>query len=79
MRIDRAEWRLPGDLYQCAITRFYGVDYACNLHTGVDKRCRGRKLGQAVKVQALRFARDVLKVNSVRTFHSTKYRSLPST
>ncbi|MHB8193452.1 MAG: FHA domain-containing protein [Bellilinea sp.] len=37
------------------------------------------RLGQAVKVQALRFARDVLKVNSVRTFHSTKCRSLPST
>ena len=55
-----------------AITRFDGVDYAYNLHTGVDKRYRGRKLGQAVKVHALRFARDGLKANSVRTHHNTK-------
>lgn len=52
-----------------AITRFAGTDYAYNLHTGVDKNYRGRKLGQAVKVQALRFAREVLKVSSVHTHH----------
>ncbi len=53
-----------------AITRFDGNDYAYNLHTGVDKRYRGRKLGQAVKVQALWYARDVLKVSSVHTNHN---------
>lgn len=45
--------------------------YAYNLHTGVDKRYRGRKLAQAVKVLALRYARDVLKVKSVHTHHNT--------
>jgi len=54
-----------------AITRFEGADYAYNLHTGVDKRYRGRKLAQAVKVPALRFARDVLKVREVRTNHNS--------
>jgi mycothiol synthase len=53
-----------------AITRFEGADYAYNLHTGVDKRYRGRKLAQAVKVLALRFAREVLKVSTVRTTHN---------
>jgi GNAT superfamily N-acetyltransferase len=53
-----------------AITRF--DDYAYNLHTGVDKRYRGRKLAQAVKAQALRYARDVLKVHTVRTHHNAK-------
>jgi mycothiol synthase len=53
-----------------AITRFEGADYAYNLHTGVDKRYRGRKLAQAVKVLALRFAREVLKVSTVRTNHN---------
>jgi GNAT superfamily N-acetyltransferase len=55
-----------------ATTRFAGADYAYNLFTGVDKRYRGRKLAQAVKVIALRYARDVLKVNTVRTHHNTK-------
>jgi GNAT superfamily N-acetyltransferase len=55
-----------------AITRFDGADYAYNLFTGVDKRYRGRKLAQAVKVIALRYARDVLQVNTVRTHHNTK-------
>ena len=53
-----------------AIARF--DDYAYNLHTGVDKRYRGRKLAQAVKVLALRYARDELKVNIVRTHHNSK-------
>lgn len=53
-----------------AITRF--GDYAYNLHTGVDKRYRGRKLAQAVKALALRYARDVLQVHTVRTHHNAK-------
>ncbi len=55
-----------------AITRLEGNDYAYNLFTGVDRLCRGRKLGQAVKVLALRYARDVLKVDKVRTHHNAK-------
>ncbi len=55
-----------------AITRFTGADYAYNLFTGVDKRYRGRKLAQAVKTLALRYARDVLKVDTVRTNHNSK-------
>jgi RimJ/RimL family protein N-acetyltransferase/GNAT superfamily N-acetyltransferase len=55
-----------------AITRMEGVDYAYNLFTGVDMPYRGRKLGQAVKVLALRYAREVLKVHSVHTRHNTK-------
>ena len=52
-----------------AISRF--ENHAYNLHTGVDRRYRGRKLAQAVKVLALRYARDVLKVNMVHTDHNT--------
>jgi GNAT superfamily N-acetyltransferase len=74
-----------------AITRMQGRNFAYNLFTGVDKRYRGRKLGQAVKVLALRYAREVLKVAVVRTNHITKnlpmiaidtkfgYRLLPGT
>ena len=54
-----------------AITRFEGADFAYNLHTGVDKRYRGRKLAQAVKVLALRYARQVLEVSTVRTHHNS--------
>jgi GNAT superfamily N-acetyltransferase len=54
-----------------AITRFEAADCAYNLHTGVDKRYRGRKLAQAVKVLALRYAREVLEVNTVRTHHNS--------
>jgi RimJ/RimL family protein N-acetyltransferase len=54
-----------------AITRFESADYAYNLHTGVDKRHRGRKLAQAVKVLALRYAREVLNVREVRTNHNS--------
>jgi len=53
-----------------AITRFNGADYAYNLFTGVDKTYRGRKLGQAVKTLALRFAREHLEVNTVKTHHN---------
>ena len=74
-----------------AITRRKGNDYAYNLFTGVDLPYRGRKLGQAVKVMALCYARDVLKANSVLTHHNTKnlpmiaidrklgYRQMPGT
>jgi len=53
-----------------AITRFMGVDYAYNLFTGVDERYRGKRLGTAVKVLALRFARDVIGAREVRTHHN---------
>ena len=55
-----------------AITRLEGNDYAYNLFTGVDQRYRGRKLGQAVKVSALRFARQALGAHQVRTHHNMK-------
>lgn len=53
-----------------AITRFEGTNYAYNLFTGVDRRYRGRKLAQAVKVLALRCARQALAVSEVRTHHN---------
>jgi RimJ/RimL family protein N-acetyltransferase len=54
-----------------AITRFEDSTDAYNLFTGVDRRYRGQKLAQAVKVLALRYARDVLKTPGVRTNHNT--------
>jgi GNAT superfamily N-acetyltransferase len=83
-RVCQADWYKPagqmvvldaasGDFVaMSAITRFQGSDFAYNLHTGVDKRYRGRKLAQAVKVHALRFAREVLEVHSVHTHHNIK-------
>src|SRR5690606_11222760 len=53
-----------------AITRFEGQDYAYNLFTGVDEVYRGRKLAQAVKAQALLYARDILEVKVVKTHHN---------
>lgn len=53
-----------------AISRF--DDYAYNLHTGVDRRYRGRGLAQAVKTLALRYARDILQVSTVRTHHNSR-------
>lgn len=79
----QAEWYQPGGqkvaidvasgewAAMSAITCFAGRDYAYNLFTGVDERYRGRKLGQAVKVTALRYAREVLGVHEVRTHHNT--------
>jgi len=55
-----------------AITQMEGTDYAYNLFTGVDMQYRGRRLGQAVKVLALRYARQVLKMSEVRTHHNTR-------
>jgi RimJ/RimL family protein N-acetyltransferase len=54
----------------CAITRFDGNEFANTLHIGVDMPYRGRKLGQAVRVLALRYARDGLNAASVRTTHN---------
>ncbi len=55
-----------------AISIVGNVDHAYNLFTGVDPAYRGRQLGQAVKVLALRYARSVLQVHSVQTDHNTK-------
>ncbi len=54
-----------------AITRFDGADYAYNLFTGVDVAYRGRGLGQAVKVLALRYAAHALGVTEIRTHHNS--------
>ena len=74
-----------------AITRYEVADYAYNLHTGVDRLYRERKLEQAVLALALRYARDVLKVRAVRTdenvlnqpmtaiYHELGYTRLPGT
>jgi RimJ/RimL family protein N-acetyltransferase len=53
-----------------AITRFEDTDHAYNLFTGVAPLYRGRKLAQAVKVLALRYAREKLDVDRVRTNHN---------
>ncbi len=55
-----------------AITRFEGAAHAYNLHTGVARPYRGRKLAQAVKITALRYARELLRVDEVRTHHNAK-------
>ena len=80
----RADWYRPGGqkvvidmtsgawVAMSAITRFEGSEEAYNLHTGVDRLYRGRKLGQAVRVAALRYAREALKVRSVRTHHNAQ-------
>jgi GNAT superfamily N-acetyltransferase len=58
-----------------AISRIQGREYAYNRFTGVDLPYRGRKLGQAVKLLALRYARSVFNAKIVRTHHNT--RNLP--
>lgn len=80
-RVCQTDWYKPGGQMvvidqvtgdwaaMSAISRF--ENHAYNLHTGVDRRYRGRKLAQTVKVMALRYARDVLKVNMVHTDHNT--------
>jgi len=85
-RVCQADWYKPGGqimaidmatgrwVAMSAISRFQ--NHAYNLHTGVDRRYRGRKLAQAVKVLALRHARDVLKVNIVHTDHNTMNHSM---
>ena len=54
-----------------AITVFEGADHAYNLFTGTDVRYRGRKLAQAVKIQALRVARS-FGVETVCTSHNSE-------
>lgn len=73
-----SDWYKPGGQFvaidtasgtwvaMCAITRFDGADHAYTLHIGVDSLYRGRKLGEAVQVLALRYARDMLKTHLVR-------------
>jgi RimJ/RimL family protein N-acetyltransferase len=83
-RVCRSDWYKPGGQMvvidtatgawaaMSAITRRPGNDFAYNLFTGVDQAYRGRKLAQAVKVLALRYARAVLEAKSVRTHHNVK-------
>jgi len=78
-KVCQTDWYMPGgqivaiDLTtntwaaMSAITRFEGSEHAYNLHTGVDQHYHGRKLAQATLVLALRYARDVLKVNRAHT------------
>ena len=78
-KVIQTDWYIPGgqiiaiDLTtntwaaMSAITRFEGNEHAFNLHTGVDRHYHGRKLAQATLVLALRYARDVLKVNRAHT------------
>jgi RimJ/RimL family protein N-acetyltransferase len=82
-RVCQSDWYIPGGQIvvidtatgvwaaMSAITRLQGTDYAYNLFTGVDWYYRGRQLAQAVKATALCYARDVLKVRTVRTHHNT--------
>jgi RimJ/RimL family protein N-acetyltransferase len=83
-RVCQSDWYIPGGQIvvidtatgtwaaMSAITRLQGTDYAYNLFTGVDWRYRGRQLAQAVKATALCYARDVLKVRTVRTHHNSQ-------
>ncbi len=80
-RVCHSSWYKPGGQFvvidthtgewaaMSAITRLEGNDYAYNLHTGVSRPYRGRKLAQAIKIHALRYARDVLQAVSVHTHH----------
>ena len=56
----------------CAITRFDGANHVYTLHIGVESRYRRRKLGQAMQVLALRYARDVLNTHLVRNSCNSK-------
>ena len=83
-RVCQAEWYKPCGqkivvdtktgqfVAMSAITVYEGSDHAYNLHTGTDRKYRGKKLAQAVKVTALRYARDVLKVEKVLTHHNSR-------
>jgi len=77
-RVCHADWYKPAGQFMAvdttsgtwaamyAVTCFEGDDCATTLHIGVDSLYRGRKLGQAVQVLALRYARDVLKAHLIR-------------
>ncbi len=83
-RVCQTDWYKPGGQIvvidtatgawaaMSAITRIKDNEYAYNLFTGVDMPYRGRKLGQAVKVSALRYPREALKVSKVHTHHNTQ-------
>jgi GNAT superfamily N-acetyltransferase len=83
-RVCQADWYIPGGQIvvidsatgnwaaMSAITRYQDLGYAYNLHTGVSWNYRGRRLAQAVKAQALIYARDAWKVRTVRTHHNTE-------
>jgi GNAT superfamily N-acetyltransferase len=77
-KVCQADWYIPaGQLVaidnntgawaaMSAITRYAGADYATNLHTGVDRRYHRRGLAQAMLALALRYAKESLRVSSVR-------------
>jgi GNAT superfamily N-acetyltransferase len=79
----QSDWYRPGGQFvaidtasgtwaaMCAVTRFEGADHAYTLHIGVESHYRGRKLGQAVQVLALRYARDVLKTQLLRNVRNS--------
>jgi RimJ/RimL family protein N-acetyltransferase len=67
--IDTATGKWAG---MSAISIMGEVNYAYNLFTGVDMAYRNRKLAQAVKVLALRYARSTLGIHSVQTDHNIK-------
>jgi GNAT superfamily N-acetyltransferase len=83
-RVCQSDWYKPGGqkiaidsatgvwAAMSAITFLEAKGYAYNLFTGVDQRYRGRKLGQAVKATALRYAREVLNAASVHTDHNSQ-------
>jgi GNAT superfamily N-acetyltransferase len=83
-RVCQAGWYIPGGQIvvidsatgnwaaMSAITRYQDLGYAYNLHTGVSWNYRGRRLAQAVKAQALIYARDTWKVRTVRTHHNSE-------
>jgi len=78
----QSDWYIPGGqkvvietstgtwVAMSAITRFKDTDYAYNLMTGVDPSYRNRGLGRAVKITAIRYAREILKVDKIRTHHN---------
>lgn len=83
-RVCQADWYIPGGQIvvidsatgnwaaMSAITRYQDLGYAYNLFTGVNWSYRGRRLAQAVKAQALIYARDTWQVRTVRTHHNTE-------
>jgi GNAT superfamily N-acetyltransferase len=83
-RVCQANWFIPGGQIvvidsetnnwaaMSAITRYQDLGYAYNLFTGVSWNYRGLRLAQAVKAQALIYARDTWKVRTVRTHHNVE-------
>ena len=65
--IERASGQFVG---MCAISTDESAHTAYNLFTGVTRALRGRGLATAVKVTALRFARDEMQITEVFTHHN---------